>query len=88
MPIQQIADKQREVMDQSIDILKKFTGKTPTGWLGPGRGQMFDTLDHVDGGGLHLVRRLGARRPADLGEDRERADPGGALLAPRSTTSP
>ena len=88
MPIQQIADKQREVMQQSIDILQKFTGKTPTGWLGPGRGQMFDTLDHVAEGGLHLVRRLGARRPADLGEDRERPDAGGALLAPRSTTSP
>ena len=52
MPIQQIADKQREVMDQSIDILKKFTGKTPTGWLGPGRGQMYDTLDHVTAAGL------------------------------------
>ena len=79
MPIQQIADKQREVMEQSIDILKKFTGKTPTGWLGPGRGQMFDTLDHVGDGGLHLVRRLGARRPADLGQDRERPGAGDSL---------
>jgi peptidoglycan/xylan/chitin deacetylase (PgdA/CDA1 family) len=52
MPIQQIADKQREVMDQSIDILKKFTGTTPTGWLGPGRGQMYDTLDHVTAAGF------------------------------------
>jgi peptidoglycan/xylan/chitin deacetylase (PgdA/CDA1 family) len=47
MPIQQIADRQAEVMQQSIDILQKFTGKFPNGWLGPGRGQMFDTLDHV-----------------------------------------
>jgi allantoinase len=47
MPIQQIADKQPEIMQQSIDILQKFTGKFPTGWLGPGRGQMFDTLDYV-----------------------------------------
>ena len=47
MPIQQIADKQPEIMQQSIDILQKFTGKFPNGWLGPGRGQMFDTLDHV-----------------------------------------
>src|SRR5258708_19453806 len=47
MPIQQIADKQAEIMQQSIDILQKFTGKFPSGWLGPGRGQMFDTLDYV-----------------------------------------
>jgi peptidoglycan/xylan/chitin deacetylase (PgdA/CDA1 family) len=52
MPIQQIADRQREVMDQSIDILAKFTGRKPTGWLGPGRGQMFDTLDHVAAAGF------------------------------------
>ena len=52
MPIQQIAERQREVMDQSIDILTKFTGKRPTGWLGPGRGQMFDTLDHVAAAGF------------------------------------
>jgi peptidoglycan/xylan/chitin deacetylase (PgdA/CDA1 family) len=52
MPIQQIADKQREIMDQSIDILQKFTGTKPTGWLGPGRGQMFDTLDHVTAAGF------------------------------------
>ena len=52
MPIQQIADKQREVMDQSIEILQKFTGTKPTGWLGPGRGQMFDTLDHVAAAGF------------------------------------
>ncbi len=35
MPIQQIADKQAEIMQQSIDILQKFTGKIPYGWLGP-----------------------------------------------------
>ena len=52
MPIQQIAARQREVMDQSIEILKKFTGKVPTGWLGPGRGQMYDTLDHVTAAGF------------------------------------
>jgi peptidoglycan/xylan/chitin deacetylase (PgdA/CDA1 family) len=46
MPIQQIED-QRAVMRQSIDIIKAFTGKTPTGWLGPGRGQTHDTLDYA-----------------------------------------
>ena len=46
MPIQQIED-QRAVMRQSIDIIRAFTGKTPTGWLGPGRGQTHDTLDYA-----------------------------------------
>jgi peptidoglycan/xylan/chitin deacetylase (PgdA/CDA1 family) len=52
MPIQQIAEQQPQVIQQSIDILQKFAGKRPTGWLGPGRGQMFDTLDHVAKAGL------------------------------------
>jgi allantoinase len=46
MPIQQIED-QRAVMRQSIDMIEKFTGKKPTGWLGPGRGQTHDTLDYA-----------------------------------------
>src|SRR5713101_4311578 len=46
MPIQQIAD-QRAVMRQSIEVIEKFNGKRPTGWLGPGRGQTFETLDYV-----------------------------------------
>ncbi len=46
MPIQQIED-QRAVIRQSIEVIERFTGKKPTGWLGPGRGQTFETLDHV-----------------------------------------
>jgi peptidoglycan/xylan/chitin deacetylase (PgdA/CDA1 family) len=34
-------------MSQSIEIIEQFTGKKPTGWLGPGRGQTYETLDHV-----------------------------------------
>ena len=80
MPIQQIADKQREVMDQSIDILKKFTG-TDADRLARARPR--PDVRHArscDRRRLHLVRRLGAGRPADLGEDRERSDPGDPLL--------
>ena len=51
MPIQQIED-QRAVIRQSCDVIEKFTGKRPTGWLGPGRGQTFDTLDYVTECGL------------------------------------
>ena len=32
---------------QSVDVLRSFTGKMPGGWLGPGRGQTFATLDYV-----------------------------------------
>jgi allantoinase len=51
MPIQQIED-QRAVIRQSVELIEKFTGKRPTGWLGPGRGQTFDTLDYVTECGL------------------------------------
>jgi allantoinase len=46
MPIHKIED-QRAMIRQTIDALKKFTGKAPTGWLGPGRGQTPATLDYV-----------------------------------------
>jgi peptidoglycan/xylan/chitin deacetylase (PgdA/CDA1 family) len=51
MPIQQIED-QRAVIRQSIEIIERFTGKRPTGWLGPGRMQTFHTLDYVTEQGL------------------------------------
>jgi allantoinase len=51
MPIQQIED-QRAVIRQSVDIIERFTGKRPTGWLGPGRMQTFHTLDYVAEQGL------------------------------------
>src|SRR6202140_3311633 len=51
MPIQQIED-QRAVIRQSIDIIERFTGKRPTGWLGPGRMQTFPPLDYVADGAV------------------------------------
>ena len=51
MPIQQI-DDQRAVMRKSVEIIEAFTGRKPNGWLGPGRGQTFDTLDHVAACGM------------------------------------
>jgi len=46
MPIHKVED-QRAMIRQTRDVLKRFTGKTPTGWLGPGRGQTPATLDYV-----------------------------------------
>jgi hypothetical protein len=44
--IQKIAD-QRAMIAQTLDVLTRFTGIQPTGWLGPGRGQTHETLDHL-----------------------------------------
>jgi peptidoglycan/xylan/chitin deacetylase (PgdA/CDA1 family) len=34
-------------MRKSIEVIEKFTGRRPTGWLGPGRGQTYETLDYA-----------------------------------------
>lgn len=46
MPIHKV-DDQRAMIRQTIDVLKKFVGRAPTGWLGPGRGQTYATLDYI-----------------------------------------
>ena len=51
MPIHKVED-QRAMIRQTIDVLQKFTGKAPTGWLGPGRGQTPATLDYVTEAGF------------------------------------
>lgn len=51
MPIHKIED-QLSMIIQSRDLIESFTGKRPRGWLGPGRTQTFDTLDHVAAAGF------------------------------------
>jgi peptidoglycan/xylan/chitin deacetylase (PgdA/CDA1 family) len=51
MAIQKIED-QRAMIRQTLDVLEKFTGRTPTGWLGPGRGQTYATLDYIKEAGF------------------------------------
>jgi len=46
MPIHKI-DDQRAMIRKTVQVLEQFTGKTPRGWLGPGRGQTPATLDYV-----------------------------------------
>ncbi|CAN5745509.1 polysaccharide deacetylase family protein [soil metagenome] len=46
MPIGKVPD-QRAMIRQTLDVLQKFTGQRPGGWLGPGRGQTNATLDYV-----------------------------------------
>ena len=51
MAIQKVED-QRAMIRQTIDVLTRFTGRSPTGWLGPGRGQTYATLDYVKEAGF------------------------------------
>jgi allantoinase len=51
MPIQQIED-QRDMIKRSLDMIQNFTGRRPSGWLGPGRSQTFHTLDFMTENGL------------------------------------
>jgi peptidoglycan/xylan/chitin deacetylase (PgdA/CDA1 family) len=46
---------QREFIQRSFDVLKKYTGKAPQGWLGPGLHETLDSLDHLAEAGFKFV---------------------------------
>src|SRR3546814_19617475 len=46
MSIHKVQD-QAAMIGQSLDTLETFLGYRPRGWLGPGRTQKLDTLEHV-----------------------------------------
>ena len=48
-------DDERAVIDKSMDIIEKFSGKRPRGWLGPGLTQTFDTLDYLSEAGIEYI---------------------------------
>ena len=50
-----IQPDQRAVIRESIDILTKFTGKKPKGWLGPGLTETWETLDLLAEEGIEYV---------------------------------
>jgi len=51
MPIHKVED-QAGMIRQSIERLESFLGHRPRGWLGPGRTQTLDTLEHVADSGF------------------------------------
>jgi allantoinase len=51
IPIHRIED-QRAMIRRTQEVLTGFLGKAPSGWLGPGRGQTWATLDHVAAAGF------------------------------------
>ena len=54
MPMHKL-DDQRAVIDKSMDIIEKFSGRRPRGWFGPGLTQTFDTLDYLSEAGIEYI---------------------------------
>lgn len=48
-------DDPREMIFRSMDILEKFTGKRPRGWLGPGLTQLLDTPEVLVEAGVKYI---------------------------------
>ncbi|UFX42744.1 polysaccharide deacetylase family protein [Bradyrhizobium sp. 41S5] len=51
MPIHRV-DDEAAMIRQSTERLSQFLGRNASGWLGPGRTQTFETLDHVAAAGI------------------------------------
>ena len=50
---------QTAMIARSLDVLEKFCGMRPVGWLGPGLTQTLETPDLLAGGRHQIYRRLG-----------------------------
>jgi peptidoglycan/xylan/chitin deacetylase (PgdA/CDA1 family) len=53
-PIHKVED-QRGMIARSCDIIGKFTGKRPVGWLGPGLTQTLDTPENLVEAGIRYI---------------------------------
>jgi allantoinase len=53
-PIHKLED-QRATIHQSLDLLAKFTGKRPVGWLGPGLTQTYETPELLAEAGIEYI---------------------------------
>jgi peptidoglycan/xylan/chitin deacetylase (PgdA/CDA1 family) len=54
MPIHKIED-QAGMINKSMDVLEKFTGTRPVGWLGPGLTQTFETPELLAAAGVKYI---------------------------------
>jgi hypothetical protein len=48
-------DDQRAVIDRTMSVIEKFSGRRPRGWFGPGLTQTFDTLDYLAEAGIEYI---------------------------------
>ena len=46
---------QRAAIRQAVELLTKFTGKKPKGWLGPGLSETWETLDLLAAEGIEYI---------------------------------
>jgi peptidoglycan/xylan/chitin deacetylase (PgdA/CDA1 family) len=53
-PIHKVED-QRGMIFRSLDVIEKFTGKRPVGWLGPGLTQTYETPDLLAEAGVKYI---------------------------------
>src|SRR5581483_7167127 len=53
-PIHKLED-QRATIRQSLDLLQKFAGKRPVGWLGPGLTQTYETPEILVEAGVQYI---------------------------------
>jgi peptidoglycan/xylan/chitin deacetylase (PgdA/CDA1 family) len=54
MPIHK-HENQRDMISRSMDIVERFTGKRPLGWLGPGLTETLDTPEILAGAGVKYI---------------------------------
>jgi allantoinase len=54
MPIHK-HDNQKDMINRSMDILERFTGKRPLGWLGPGLTQTYETPELLAAAGVKYI---------------------------------
>jgi len=54
MPIHK-HENQKDMINRSMDILERFTGKRPVGWLGPGLTQTYETPDLLAEAGVKYI---------------------------------
>ncbi len=54
MPIHKVED-QRDMVHRSMDLLERFSGRRPVGWLGPGLTQTLDTPEILAGAGVRYI---------------------------------
>ena len=53
-PMHQIKDE-LEAINQTIEVIRSFTGRVPRGWESPGLTETFDTIDHLAAAGIEYV---------------------------------
>ncbi len=54
MPTHQVED-QPAMIRKTMDVIERFTGYRPKGWLGPGLTETLDTPDHLTAAGIRYI---------------------------------